>query len=89
MNFDDNDNDAVESGEEEPEIPLSEMRKTINHLKGNKSPGPDEVLSWSDTPINQVPQSYIVFVIRSEKQKPGQLNGKTLPFSLYQGRARC
>ena len=42
VNVDNNDDDAVGSGEEEPEILLSEVLSAIHHLESNKSSGPDE-----------------------------------------------
>jgi hypothetical protein len=43
LNVSNDDDDAVETCEEEPDILLSEVRNAIHHLKNNKSPGPDEV----------------------------------------------
>ena len=43
MNIDNDDDDSVGSGEEEPEILLSEVHNAIHHLKSNKTLGLDEV----------------------------------------------
>ena len=86
VNFDYNDDDTVESSEEEVLILPSVVRNAIHHLKSNKSPGLDEVPAelikyageWSATVIQRRCKIW--------KTKHGQLNRKTLPFSLYKRR---